>query len=71
VGEVNFDHDAVPDVVEAELAVDRSAPGELAMFDVSLRLIAGPQADRTTELWDAWLSHSRTRVADRAIGTRR
>lgn len=51
----NLDDEVVPDVVEAELAVDRSAPGELAMVDVSLRLTAGPQADRTIELWDVWL----------------
>jgi len=51
----NVDDEVVPDVVEATIAVDRSAPHELAMVDVSLRLIAGSRAYHTIELWDAWL----------------
>lgn len=51
----DLDHEVVPDVIHAAVAVDRSAPAELAMVDVSLRLIAGARADRTVELWDAWL----------------
>ncbi len=51
----NLDSEVVPDVVEAHVAVDRSAPGELAMVDIVLRLVAGSRADRRVELWDAAL----------------
>lgn len=51
----NLDHEVVPDVVRAELAVDRNAPGELATVHVALRLTAGSEADHTIELWDVWL----------------
>jgi hypothetical protein len=49
------EQDVVPDVVDAHFAVDRSASGELAIIDISLELVAGPQAERTIELWDVWL----------------
>ena len=51
----SLDEDVVPDVVRAELAVDRNAPDELASVEVSLELSAGSRADRTIELWDVWL----------------
>jgi hypothetical protein len=51
----NLDHEVVPDVVSAKLAIDRSTPDELAMVDITLELTAGSEADRTIELWDVWL----------------
>ena len=51
----NLDHEVVPDVTSASLAVDRTAPAELAMIDVSLELSAGSKANHTIELWEAWL----------------
>jgi hypothetical protein len=51
----NLDHEVVPDVASAAVAVDRNASVELAMINVTLRLSAGSQADHTIELWEAWL----------------
>jgi hypothetical protein len=51
----NLDHEVVPDVVRAAVAVDRNAPDELATVDVSLRLTAGSAAEHTIEIWDVWL----------------
>jgi hypothetical protein len=51
----SFEGEVIPDVVHAELAVDRNAPAELAQVDVSLRLTALRRADHTIDLWDVWL----------------
>ena len=51
----NLDDEVVPDVVRAELAVDRNAPDELAKVGVSLRLTAGSDADHTIEVWNVSL----------------
>jgi len=47
--------EVVPDVVEAEIGVDRSAPDELATIDIGLELHAGSRANHNVELLDAVL----------------
>lgn len=51
----NLDDEVVPDVLRAEVAVDRAAPDELATVHVSLRLTAGSTADHTIEIWNVSL----------------
>jgi hypothetical protein len=60
-------HEVVPDVVRAELAADRSASGELATVDISLRLTAGLVAHHTIELWDVWLMEPTRDVSDHQL----
>ena len=54
-GCTDLDHEVVPDVVEAHVAVDRDAPDQLATVDVVVALVAGSRADRVVDLWDAAL----------------
>jgi len=63
----NLDHEVVPDVVRAEIVVDRFAPSELARVDISLELTAGSRADRTIELWDVWLMQTSRDVSEHRL----
>jgi hypothetical protein len=46
----SFDDDVFPDVATATLTAVPSAPSGLAAIDITLRIVAGPSADRVVSL---------------------
>jgi hypothetical protein len=51
----SLDDDVVPEVMHAQIAVNPAAPTQLAMIGVTLKMTAGPRADRSVALSEVTL----------------